>query len=167
MLLINISVCCQWGPLSVHASYLTGHLTDFFQERPCLCCVFYQPNLKGSWSHSVWYYRNCVLTQVYWEAQLLNVRLLIGIFTTFSTSSGLFLCTACFHHRGRNSTSKPKVPQVTRVQMLSRFPVAGSRIQTSSIATAGGNIRPSTEPNRKHPTGISSVYFVTIKTEVV
>lgn len=91
-----------------------------------------------------------------------EVRLLIGIFAAFNRSSGLFLL-----HRGQRSTSKPEVQQVIRVQILSCFPVEGSRIQTSSIATAGGNICPLTEPKRKHEMGISSIYFVTMKKDIV
>lgn len=71
-----------------------------------------------------------------------------------------------FHHRGQGSTSKPEVQPVIRVQILSCFPVEESRIQTSSIATAEGNTSPA-ELNRKHQMGKSSIYFVTIKTDIV
>lgn len=66
-------------------------------------------------------------------------------FSPLFTSSCLFLL-----RRGQNSTLKPEVQLVIRVQILSCFPVEGSRIQTSSIATAEGNISPLAEPNRKH-----------------
>lgn len=66
-------------------------------------------------------------------------------FSLHFTSSCLFLLL-----RGQNSTFKWEVQLVIRVQILSCFPVEGSRIQTSSIATAEGNISPLAEPNRKH-----------------
>lgn len=110
------------GPLLVYASYLIGRLAHLLQKIPYLYYILYLPNFEGSRNHHACRYRNCVLTQVNREAQLLSVRLLIGIFTAFSTSSGLFLCPAHFHRRGQNSTSKPEVQQVIRVQILSCFP---------------------------------------------
>lgn len=56
-------------------------------------CIFYLPNFESSRSYYVYYYRNFVLTQVNLQMQLLNVRLLIGIFTAFNTSSAQLLCT--------------------------------------------------------------------------
>lgn len=139
----------------------------YISFRKCFIVYFICLILKAVETIIMCYKRNYILIQVNWPMQLLNVRLLIGIFSAFNTSLALFLCTAHFYHGGQSHTSKPEVHRVIRVQSFSCFPVEGSRIQTSSIATAGGNISPSTEPNRKDQMDISSIYFVTIREDVV